>query len=66
MASRPLPQDYFRLGEVRTMLNKVDEAIEAFTKAGELGQGTLIKTYADQRVQELSKRKAQMQPPAKQ
>jgi len=66
MASRPLPQDYFRLGEVRTMLNKVDGAIEAFTKAGELGQGTLIKTYADQKVQELSKRKAQMQPPAKQ
>jgi tetratricopeptide (TPR) repeat protein len=66
LANRPLPQDYFRLGEVRAMLNKVDEAIEAFTKAGELGQGTLIKTYADQKVQELSKRKAQMQPPAKQ
>jgi tetratricopeptide (TPR) repeat protein len=63
LAIRPLAQDYFRLGEVRTMLNKVDGAIEAFTKAGELGQGTLIKTYADQKVQELSKRKAQMQAP---
>jgi len=63
MANRPLAQDYFRLGEVRTMLNNVDGAIEAFTKAGELGQGTLIKTYADQKVQELSKRKAQMQTP---
>jgi len=61
----PSAQDYYRLGETRAFLNKVDEAIQAFTKAGELGQGTVIQTYADQRVAELSKRKAQAPPAAK-
>jgi len=64
-ALQPTPQDYYRLGEVRTMLERYDAAIEAFTKAAELGQGTLIKTYADQKIEELNKRKAKA-PPAKQ
>jgi tetratricopeptide (TPR) repeat protein len=65
IAPSPTPQDYFRLGEVRAMLNKYDAAIEAFTKAGDLGQNTLIKTLADQKIEEVNKRKAKA-PPAKQ
>ncbi|MBI1941431.1 MAG: hypothetical protein HYS33_07995 [Acidobacteria bacterium] len=55
---RPNPQDYYRLGEAYALQNKLDQAIQAFTKAGELGQGTIIKTYADQKVEELTKKKA--------
>jgi tetratricopeptide (TPR) repeat protein len=55
---RPEPEDYFRMGETYSMDGKVDDALEAFTKASELGQGTLLKTLADQRVEELRKRKA--------
>jgi tetratricopeptide (TPR) repeat protein len=55
----PDPQDCFRMGEAYAMDGKVDDAIEAFGKASELGQGTLIKTYADQRIEEMKKRKAQ-------
>ena len=66
MTHEPIPEDYYRLGEVRAMLGKLDGAIEAFTKASELGQGTMIKTYADQRIAELNKRKSQAPPPAKQ
>jgi tetratricopeptide (TPR) repeat protein len=66
IAPSPAPQDYYRLGEVRAMLNKYDAAIEAFTKAGDLGQNTMIKTLADQRIEELNKRKSKTPPPAKQ
>jgi len=66
IAPSPAPQDYFRLGEVRAMLNKYDTAIEAFTKAGDLGQNTMIKTLADQKIEELNERKAKAAPPAKQ
>jgi len=57
-SERPDPRDYYRLGETYNMEGKLDEAIDAFSKAGDLGQGTMIKTYADQRVEELKKRKA--------
>jgi len=57
-APRPSPQDYYRLGEAYALQNKLDEAIQAFTRAGDLGQGTVIKTYADQKVEELTKKKA--------
>jgi len=66
VAPTPAPQDYFRLGEVRAMLNKYDAAVEAFTKAGDLGQNTMIKTLADQKIEELNKRKAKAPPPTKQ
>lgn len=59
MGDRPNPQDYFRLGEARALLHEWDGAIEAFSKAAELGQGTVIKTYADQRIEEINKQKAQ-------
>jgi hypothetical protein len=55
----PDPRDYYRMGEAYAMGGKVDDAIGAFTKASEFGQGTMIKPYADQRVEELKKKKAQ-------
>jgi tetratricopeptide (TPR) repeat protein len=57
-ASRPDPRDYYRLGEAYRMDGKLDDAIQAFTKASELGQGTTIKTYADQQIGEIKKIKA--------
>jgi len=66
-ADKPNPQDYFRLGEAYSMDGKVDEAIDAFTKASQIGQGGPIQKYADDKVEELKKRKAQITtpPPAK-
>lgn len=55
---KPSPQDYFRLGEAYTNDGKLDEAIESFTKAAQLGQGGPIQPYAEQRIEELKKRKA--------
>lgn len=65
LTTTPTPQDYFRLGETLAIQNKVDEAIQAFTKASELSQGTVLKTYADQRIEGLKKRVEQQQAPAK-
>ena len=56
--AHPDPRDYYRLGEAYKLDGKIDDAVQAFTRAGELGQGTLIKTYADQQVVELKKLKA--------
>ena len=39
ISAHPDPRDYFRLGETYRMDGKVDQAIDAFTKAGDLGQG---------------------------
>jgi tetratricopeptide (TPR) repeat protein len=61
----PDSRDYYRLGETNAMEGKLDDAIAAFTKASELGQGTMIKQYADQQIDNLKKRKAQSAPPAK-
>jgi tetratricopeptide (TPR) repeat protein len=58
-ASHPDPRDYYRMGEAYGLDGKWDDAIQAFTRAGELGQGTMIKTYADQQIGEMKKRKAQ-------
>jgi tetratricopeptide (TPR) repeat protein len=58
LAPQPEPTDYFRLGEAYSMEKKYDEAIQAFTRAGQLGQGTIIKTYADQKIEDVKKRKA--------
>ncbi|MGH9433600.1 MAG: hypothetical protein ACRD3T_18880 [Terriglobia bacterium] len=57
-------QDYYRLGEVYEMENKVGEAIDAFTKSGQLGQGTMMQTLADQKIQQLKAKKPQPTPPA--
>jgi tetratricopeptide (TPR) repeat protein len=44
---------YFRLGEVYSSAGKKQQAIEAFSKAAELGKGTVIETYANQSLKEL-------------
>jgi len=58
LATQPDPRDYFRLGEAYALQKKYDEAIEAFTKSADLAQGTIIKTYADQKIEEIKKRQA--------
>ena len=58
-AANPDPRDCYRLGEAYALDGKWDDAILAFKKAGGLGQGTLIKTYADEQIAQMKKRKAQ-------
>jgi uncharacterized NAD(P)/FAD-binding protein YdhS len=48
------------------MDNKTDQAIEAFTKASQLSQGTPLQTYADQRLKAMKEKKAQAAAPPKQ
>ena len=57
IGSPPDPVAYFRLGETLSMLNKVDDAITAFSKASELWKGTALQAYADEKVTELKKKK---------
>jgi tetratricopeptide (TPR) repeat protein len=59
LTQEPFAADYFRLGEVRERLQKHEAAIEAYTKSAQLGEGTIIKTYADQRIELLQKAKGQ-------
>jgi tetratricopeptide (TPR) repeat protein len=58
-SSHPDPRDYYRMGEAYALDRKWDDAIQAFKKADGLGQGTLIKTYADEQIAQMKKRKAQ-------
>ena len=58
-SSHPDPRDYYRMGEAYVLDGKWDDAMQAFKKAGGLGQGTLIKTYADEEIAQVKKRKAQ-------
>lgn len=54
VAASPDPQDYFRLGEVLARENKKEEAIQAFTKAGELAPDSpQLKALADQQIAKL-------------
>jgi tetratricopeptide (TPR) repeat protein len=62
---QPNAQDYYRLGEVYTRENKLDDAINAFTQAARLGQGTQMQNLADHMVSRLQAQKAKNQPPAK-
>lgn len=55
LAEKPNPQIYFRLGEIYANEGKKSEAIDAFTKASQLGQGTLLQQYADERIEALKK-----------
>jgi len=55
----PDPRDYYRLGEAYGVEGKWDDAIQAFTKAGKLGQDKAIKAYASEQIAQLKKRKAQ-------
>jgi tetratricopeptide (TPR) repeat protein len=54
----PNAADYYRLGEVYAGENKLDDAIGAFTKAGQLAPGTIIEQLANQQVQALKKAQA--------
>lgn len=54
-ASTPNPADYYRLGEVYSSEKKYSDAIGAFSKAGQLAQGTIIQKLADQQIQALKK-----------
>ena len=56
LSQTPNPQLYFRLGEVYADSGKTNEALEAFTKASELGRGTVLQQYADQRIAELKRK----------
>jgi len=55
LTQTPNPQLYFRLGEVYENEGKKNEALEAFTKASELGKGTVVQKYADEQIQALKK-----------
>lgn len=63
---QPDPQAYYRLGEALNLDGKIDDAIAAFKKCSELGQGTPLQPYADNVIQQLTKKKAAAQTPAKQ
>ena len=54
----PNPADYYRLGEVYRGENKLADAINAFSKAGQLAPGTIIEQLANQQVQALKKAQA--------
>jgi tetratricopeptide (TPR) repeat protein len=55
LTEKPNAQLYFRLGEVYANEGKKREAIEAFTKASELGRGTVLQQYAAERIAALKK-----------
>jgi tetratricopeptide (TPR) repeat protein len=55
LTAKPNAQLYFRLGEVYANEGKNKEAIEAFTKASELDQGTVLRQYAAERIEALKK-----------
>ncbi len=59
------PTDYYRLGDVEERLLKPDDAIGAYTKAGEVDQSGQIKPLADQALERLKKKKGEAKPPAK-
>jgi tetratricopeptide (TPR) repeat protein len=63
LTDNPDPSDYYRLGEACRLEGKIDDAIAAFTKAGESGGGA-IKQFADQQIAALKKAKAQPAAPA--
>ena len=44
---------YFRLGEIYSSVGEKQQAVEAFTKAAQLGKGTVIETYAARNLKEL-------------
>jgi tetratricopeptide (TPR) repeat protein len=52
------PSAYYRLGEACRLQDKWDDAMAAFTKASELGQGA-VKQFADQQIELVKKAKAQ-------
>jgi tetratricopeptide (TPR) repeat protein len=53
LSQPPKASLYFRLGEIYSNVGEKQQAIEAFSKAAELGKGTVIETYATRSLKEL-------------
>jgi tetratricopeptide (TPR) repeat protein len=53
LSQPPKASLYFRLGEIYSNIGEKQEAIKAFSKAAELGKGTVIETYATRSLNEL-------------
>jgi tetratricopeptide (TPR) repeat protein len=63
LTDNPDASDYFRLGEACRLQGKIDDAIAAFTKASDLGNGP-VKQFADQQIAALKQAKAKLAAPA--
>jgi tetratricopeptide (TPR) repeat protein len=55
----PSPLHYFRLGETYAADDKINEAVAAFTKASQLGQGSRVTEMADKQIADLKQRASQ-------
>ncbi|HXW15055.1 MAG TPA: hypothetical protein VEN79_11145, partial [Terriglobia bacterium] len=64
LTQHPSGTDFYRMGEALKLLSKYNEAIAAFTRAGEIGP-PVLKQYADQRIAELKKAMPAAGAPAK-
>jgi tetratricopeptide (TPR) repeat protein len=58
ITDHPDAADYYRYAQVFVQEGKIDDAIAAFTKASELGQG-VVKQYAEKNIEILKQQKAQ-------
>ncbi len=61
VTDHPDPADYYRYAEVFYQEGRLDDAIAAFTKASQLGQG-IVKEFADKNIERIKQQKAQMTP----
>lgn len=61
---QPDPRDYYRLGEVYTRENKLDDAVSAFTQCAQLGKGTLLENYANSMIKRIKAAQAKQGAPA--
>jgi tetratricopeptide (TPR) repeat protein len=57
LTAQPRAQYYYRLGDAYSSGGKNAEALDAFTKAAELGKGTVMEQLAQKRIDELKKGK---------
>jgi len=53
LSQHPKPSLYFRLGEIYSKTGDKQKAFAAFSKAAELGKGTVIETYATRSIKEI-------------
>jgi tetratricopeptide (TPR) repeat protein len=51
------PTNYFRLGEAYETMGKLDQALEAFQNAADLGTGTPFQDFANRKIAEIKARK---------
>lgn len=56
LAAQPPAQYYYRLGDAYSSDGKDADAVEAFTKAGQIGKGTVMEQLAQKRIDELKKK----------